>query len=85
MRRREIASVIFALAAFPVDYLVYTLLPSISTVVVLLVTIVMLAIATFLWFTGKPVLDLKSESISSPQPEDRYRIEGRRGYETSQP
>jgi hypothetical protein len=53
MQRREIASIIFAVAAFPVDYLVYTMLPSISTIAIAIATIVLLAIATVIWFSGK--------------------------------
>jgi Ca2+/Na+ antiporter len=54
MRRRGIASFLFAIATFPVDYLVITLLPSFSIIPVAVATVTLLAIATYLWFSGKP-------------------------------
>lgn len=67
MSRRDIASFLFAIAAFPIDYLVYTLLPSVSTIAVGVVTVVMLGIAALLWITGKteepkPVAVLEEET-----------------------
>jgi hypothetical protein len=53
MRRRDIASLLFAIATFPVDYLVIALLPSVSIIVVVFATVGLLGTATYLYFTGK--------------------------------
>ncbi len=50
---RDIASLLFALAAVPVDYLAYMLLPSISIWLIGIFTIGLLVCATVLWLTGK--------------------------------
>jgi hypothetical protein len=51
--RREIASILFAVATISVDYLVYILFPSIPTIDIVVVTVGILAIATILYITGK--------------------------------
>jgi hypothetical protein len=54
MQRREVSSLIFAIAGILIDYLVAILFPSIPLGVIAVVAIALLVIAAILWYSGKP-------------------------------
>jgi FtsZ-interacting cell division protein ZipA len=73
MQRRQIASILFFVATFPVDYLVYTLLPSISTIIIAIITIALLVIACGLWFSEKKEGEEKGEKRPSEVQKSNFR------------